>query len=224
MLQWLYETQPREAAATPKYAIAMLASVAACYRPCPRVVKWLFENGEPTSGIVEGTAVGRYNLELIQWLVKRRPSFNTPKAVRIAAQNRNVACMRWLLEQFGKLDEDLVVDLVGEFGYREVLALQAERVRVASLASAVRNGKFDVVKQLFKGDHERFADTQRVIREAVQNDQENIVQWLRQEVNLEDRYTWDFGPTIGRTRNRDDDTPEGRQIMSAILRKHPHFM
>ncbi|KAE9204343.1 hypothetical protein PF005_g13838 [Phytophthora fragariae] len=85
--------------------------------------------------------------------------------------------MRWLLEQFSELDADLVSTLVGEFGYTEVLAIQTESNRLAAIASAAREGKLDVVKQLFKGGRERFAGTQRIIGEAVQGGNENVVQY-----------------------------------------------
>lgn len=53
--------------------------------------------------------------------------------------------------QFDKLDADLVATLVGKYGYSEVLAVQTESNRLAAVASAARDGKLDVMKQLFKG-------------------------------------------------------------------------
>ncbi|KAJ8537426.1 hypothetical protein ON010_g13168 [Phytophthora cinnamomi] len=53
-------------------------------------------------------------------------------------------------------------------------------------------------------------DVQRFIRDAIQSDRQNVVQWLRQQVDLEERYKWTFRPTIGRIRSREDDIPEER--------------
>ncbi|KAE8876284.1 hypothetical protein PF002_g11830 [Phytophthora fragariae] len=194
----------------------MIVNMSSVVRPCPRVVKWFYESGEPMPGIVENAAQNEGSLELIQCVVKRCPSKNTPKAVRIATQHKNVVVMRWLLEQFSQLDADLVSDLVVEFGYTEVLAIQTESNRLSAIASAAREGKLDVVKQLFKGDRERFAGTQRVIGEAVQGGKMNVVQWLRQHVDYEDRYTWAFRPATGRTRARDEDMPQGLQMLLAF--------
>ncbi|EGZ26595.1 hypothetical protein PHYSODRAFT_292902 [Phytophthora sojae] len=122
--------------------------------------------------------------------------------------------------QFDKLDADLVATLVGKYGYSEVLAVQTESNRLAAVASAARDGKLDVMKQLFKGDRERFTGTQRIIRAAVQSGHKGVVQWLRQHVDFEERYAWTFSPRVGRTRPRgEDDMPFGMQMLLGFGRR-----